>query len=521
MASNSLSAGSGNLLLVEDDPDLREGLAELLRSEGYRVDCASNGLEALAHLHSGKSADLIILDLMMPRMDGWQFRMEQRRDPGIASIPVMAITADNSPQAGAIDAACVLRKPFELEQLLKSVAAVMASVQAERLAQTERLAALGRLAAGMAHEINNPLAYVLGNLRLLRDRWLTRLKDAAAALPAGGAGGAGAPAASEELEEIDALIRESLSGSERIEGIVRDIQIYSSSREDEPEPTDVRLALDSAMKIAAHRLKSRAEIHRDYRDVPAVMAHPVRLGQLFLNLLVNAADAIPEGLTERQTIHLSVYSEGSDCIVEISDPGSGIAASVLPRIFDPFFTTKPVGSGTGLGLFICRGIVTSLGGDISVESQVGKGTTFRVRLPTGRRPREEPVPASLPGQERARILVVDDDQLVSRGIARVLGHDHDVVTVSGGQEAVERLVSGEPFDLVLCDLHMPEVTGMDVWEEIRKRAPGLESKLIFMSGGIFTPRALEFSRTVANMVIDKPIDSRALRALISRVFAQT
>ncbi|HZH04282.1 MAG TPA: ATP-binding protein, partial [Myxococcaceae bacterium] len=358
---------------MEDDPDLREGLADLLRSEGYDVACASNGAEALTSLRSGQAADLIVLDLMMPTMDGWEFRMHQKRDPALASIPVMAITADDSPKAGAIDATFVLRKPFQLDELLKSLHAVMKAVQAERLAQTERLASVGRLAAGLAHEINNPLAYVLSNLRILSTQWIPKLKQAEGAL--------GGLISADELSDFEALVRESLDGGIRIEGIVRDIQVHTSAREDAAEVIDLRHALDSALKIAATRIRPRARVVRDYKDLPPVLAHPIRIGQVLLNILVNAADAVPEGSPEVQTIRVSTFEQNGRCVVEIADSGSGMPSSVLPRIFDPFFTTKPVGSGTGLGLFICQGIVLSLGGEITVESQVGKGTVFRVSLP--------------------------------------------------------------------------------------------------------------------------------------------
>jgi len=230
-----------------------------------------------------------------------------------------------------------------------------------RLMMSDRLAALGALAAGVAHEINNPLAYTVANLEFL-DR---ELRESGAAA---------------DLLEVTAEARD---GAERVRQIVKDLRVFSRPDDGQKKLVDVRAALESAVNIASHQVKMRATLLKDYQEVPHVMAAAVRLGQVFLNLLVNAAQAIPEGNPNANQIRVVLRKEGDSVVVQVSDTGCGIPSPVRDRIFDPFFTTKPVGVGTGLGLSICHRIVAALGGDISVESEVGRGSTFRVRLPAG------------------------------------------------------------------------------------------------------------------------------------------
>ncbi len=208
--------------------------------------------------------------------------------------------------------------------------------------------------------------------------------------------------------------------------------------------------------------------------------------------------------------------------MEVHDTGAGIPPAVLPHIFDPFFTTKPVGMGTGLGLSVCHGIVTKLGGDIQVESKPGVGTTFRVSLRRGAdRAKTERPPPELPPQDlpRGRVLVVDDEVMVGNSLRRILAKDHDVVVCTSGRDALAAVSAAETvskggFDLILCDVMMPDVTGMDMYEELSRTAPKIAARMVFMTGGTFTPRARDFLDKVPNPRLDKPIDVKALRAWI-------
>jgi CheY-like chemotaxis protein len=240
---------------------------------------------------------------------------------------------------------------------------------------------------------------------------------------------------------------------------------------------------------------------------------------VFLNLLVNAAQAIPVGHAAENRISVSVRQREERVVIEVSDTGCGIPQDIMARIFDPFFTTKPVGVGTGLGLSICHNIVASVGGEISVESTVGRGSTFRISLPVARvvsmRPRTQP---SLPVQaagRRLRIMLVDDEPSVVRALQRAL-REHELVVAFSGSEALEVLDSGQTFDIVFCDLMMAQLSGMELYETVRRRYPGIQDRFVFMTGGAFTQQAKDFLASVPNPIVEKPFDIRALRALVSR-----
>ncbi|QSQ15785.1 ATP-binding protein [Myxococcus landrumensis] len=241
-----------------------------------------------------------------------------------------------------------------------------------QLVVADRLAAVGTLAAGVAHEINNPLAFVLSNLSFLA----VELQSVARELP---------PGRTSEMEEV---LREAVDGAHRVRQIVRDLRTFSRGDDEAAAAVNLQAVLESAITMARGELKMRAQIIRDYRDVPLVEGNEGRFGQVFLNLLINAAHAIPEGKPESHQVRVVLRSTEDRVIVEVHDTGVGMAPEVRARIFDPFFTTKPVGEGTGLGLSICHGIVTGFGGEIAVESEPGRGSVFRVTLPVGPRSRE-------------------------------------------------------------------------------------------------------------------------------------
>jgi PAS domain S-box-containing protein len=365
----------------------------------------------------------------------------------------------------------------------------------ERLSVANRMASVGTLAAGVAHEINNPLAYVISNL--------ATASATAASLPE----------ASAELR--DALL-DAREGAERVRRIVGELRTFSRPEEATSAPVDVRGVLDAAANLARHEIRHRARVVRSYDEVPPVEANESRLAQAFLNLLVNAAQAIPEGRADANEIRLAVRPDRDRVRVEVTDTGVGIAPEHVDRVFDPFFTTKPVGAGTGLGLSICHGIVSSHGGEIRVRSELGKGSTFTVILPaTARRPTPAPgVLRSAPAGRRGRILVVDDEAPLAASLKRVLGRDHDVVAVSSGREALDLVMGGERFDVILCDLMMPELTGMDLSERLSREAPHAARTLVFMTGGAFTPGARAFLDDPTRRRIEKPFDPEALRSLV-------
>ncbi|PRP90392.1 response regulator [Enhygromyxa salina] len=378
-----------------------------------------------------------------------------------------------------------------------------------RLMLSDRMASIGTLAAGVAHEINNPLTYVLANLHILGKR-----AEKAIGLDQ-------TDAARSQLCSQDTLqlLRETAEGARRVRDIARDLKTFSRSS-DEVHPVDVRQVLDSSVRMAINEIRHRARLERNYLGSPLVLANSSRLGQVFLNLIVNAAQAIPEGAADDNLIRLTTTTgEDGHAEVIVADTGSGIAQHLIERIFEPFVTMKPVGVGTGLGLYICRDIIHHIGGVIQVDSVIGEGTSFTVRLP--------PAPADavlspltpVPGRKRqedlprARILVIDDEPNIGRSFVRSLP-EHEITVVDSGREGVRALDDGASFDLIFCDVMMPDVTGRDVHEHITEHHPGMVDKIVFMTGGAFTERASEFISRVNAPRVDKPFDVSTIRAIL-------
>jgi PAS domain S-box-containing protein len=377
-----------------------------------------------------------------------------------------------------------------------------------RLIDADRLASLGTLAAGVAHEINNPLSYVLLNLDLVVRELEARALGDETAVP---------------CEGLVTRLREARLGVDRVRLIVQDLKAFSRVDTERRGPVDVRRVLEETIELAWNEIRHRARLVRDFAEVPAVEANASRLGQVFLNLLLNAGQSLAEGDVEnnRITVSTSVDARGS-VVVAVSDTGAGIPEDILAHVFEPFFTTKPSGVGTGLGLSICHGIVTSLGGEITVQSRIGHGSVFRVILPGvgalddsrgGSRTESRPsIPA--PRTPRGRVLVVDDEPVLAAALGRSLEPEFEVEVLGNGRLALERLRRDPPFDAVLCDLIMPEMTGMDLYEALRDTDPELTSRIIFMTGGTFTQRARDFLASIPNPALDKPFDLTMLEALL-------
>jgi nitrogen fixation negative regulator NifL len=396
-----------------------------------------------------------------------------------------------------------------------------------KMMQMDRMIAVGTLAAGVGHEMNNPLAYVMANVELVARELPDVAGTARGLLQVPAIAGSGEEVArsildiERRLAEFREVLEEAREGTKRLRDIVRDLRTLSRAEEERREPVSVQRVLESAINMAWNEIRHRARLVKDYGTTPHVVANESRLGQVFLNLLVNAAQAIPEGQAEKNEIRVRTLVDGEWVAVEIRDTGAGIAPEHLPHIFDPFFTTKPMGQGTGLGLAICQGIIHGLGGEIAVESEVGKGSCFRVMLPAGEVVAAEPArTTAVPGGRRGRILVVDDEPMVGNSLRRILAVDHDVVVVPSGRAALDLLIAKERFDLILCDLMMPEMTGMDLHEELARSFPEHAAKMIFLTGGAFTPRAREFLDRVPNQRLEKPFDVQNLRALVRELVSR-
>jgi PAS domain S-box-containing protein len=382
-----------------------------------------------------------------------------------------------------------------------------------QLLVSDRMASVGTLAAGVAHEINNPLAAVMANLDYIADS-LSRMTTGDVASMTSGMRDAWI------REEIKTPLDDAVEAAQRVRFIVRDLKIFSRSPNDaERGPVNVETIMESSLRMAWNEIRHRANLVKRYGRVPEVEGNEARLGQVFLNLVVNAAQSLPPGQAEHNEIRVATRVEGERVIIEVSDTGAGIPPQIIGRIFDAFFTTKAVGVGTGLGLAICQRIVTDMGGTLTVESELGKGTTFRVSVPIAHRKEPEVIATRVPLPvvgRRGRILVVDDEELVLRSVRRILSQDHDVLAMVSAEEALAVCASGEKFDLILCDLMMPDMTGMDFHRELSLVSPEQADKMIFITGGAFTEKARAFLSETPKEHLEKPFYSANLRAIVQR-----
>jgi signal transduction histidine kinase/CheY-like chemotaxis protein len=369
-----------------------------------------------------------------------------------------------------------------------------------QLAIAERLASVGELAAAVAHEINNPLAYVSANVEIL--------------------------AADGRLgNESAELVSDLREGITRIRDIVASLKKLSRVDESRREPVDVARVIDVALKIAGAEIRHRArvEVHVS-SPAPVVLAEEGRLGQVLINLLVNAAQALALERQAENRIVVEARNLDQDCCeILVQDNGPGIPPELQGRIFDPFFTTKPVGEGTGLGLSVCHGIVASLGGTIGVTSSSQNGTTFRIVLPALAagticdRPERPATPVPNADARGPRVLLIDDEEGVARSLRRVL-RGCELTWCGSSRAAWERFEADGygDFDVVLCDLMMPEMTGMDLYARIREAAPAVAERMVFLTGGAFTDGARRFLESVPTKMLTKPFDLDELRRVVYR-----
>jgi signal transduction histidine kinase/ActR/RegA family two-component response regulator len=378
----------------------------------------------------------------------------------------------------------------------------------EALLVAERHAALGQLAAGVGHEINNPLTYVRANLGLLAEG------IESGQLP----------------DNTPSLVADALQGAEQIQRVVADLRAYATPGVEKRQPVDVIATLESSLKLVFNELPLGVEIERDLAKAPPISADPMRLRQVLLNLLLNAGLALREASRTRPKLMLRAKTPAPGWLeLEITDNGIGVAPAALAKLGEPYFSTRHNRGGTGLGLFVARGILDSLGGRLEFESAEGQGTTVRMVLPTLADADVEVavVAASFAAEPRAsknrrpgdaRILVVDDDPAVARALARQLG---GAEIAHDGQAAIDRLVSGPPVDLVLCDVMMPGISGRDVFEAVSRRSPEQLDKLVFVTGGATIQDVANFLQRGRVRHFPKPLPQEATDLLLDEVIRRS
>lgn len=385
----------------------------------------------------------------------------------------------------------------------RPVPAVSAKTATERALLADRMITIGTIAAGVAHEINNPLAYVMANLEMLQLD-LSELAD-------------------DRVNEHLPLVQTSLEGTQRIRQIVTDVLSFSRAAEEKEEVLNVQDLLETSIRMSWNQIRHRASLVREYSDIPGVTGNSARLGQVFLNLLVNAAQAIDEDDDGQHQIGVRTQRNGDWVRIEVFDTGQGIPNDALPHIFTAFFTTKPSGKGTGLGLSFCKRVVEEMNGEITVISELGSGTRICIDLPAA-----EEAPASTEAQTSMppiatrptarKILVVDDEAAMAKSIAFILRGD-EVVQAQTALEALHILDADPSFDAIVCDLMMPHHSGAKLYPMLTEQHPQMTHRVGFVTGGSFTEQTRRFMENTRCPVLLKPFRARDLLDMVASLCA--
>ena len=554
------------ILIAEDSPTQAEHLRLLLEGERYRVEHVPNGREGLARAQLAPP-DLIISDVTMPVMDGWEFCRAVKSSPRLRRIPFVLLTergtASDIIRGLEHGADNFITKPFENDYLLERVRRIFENLDLRRqgqldmevtlsaggrqvvinadkqqifellfatleelsrtngqlaesrraveeyartleakvqertqqLMQTEKIATMGQLLAGVAHELNNPLSVVTGHAALLR--------------------ASGDPAVTQRAEKI-------VRAADRCARIVRNFLALARQRPPAREATHLDTVVAEAIDLLAYPLRvNGVEVVQDLAaELPALWADPTQLHQVLVNLVTNAEQALRAHAAPRRISLVARHDRSRNVVrLVVSDSGPGIPDEILGRIFEPFFTTKPEGQGTGLGLPLCRSIVESHSGTLTVESRPGSGASFTIELPVF------PVPQpSLPGENgepavprRLTVLVVDDEPDVAEVLADMLANDgHAVSVATDGVSALE-LIRGRAFDLIFTDLRMPGLDGAGLYRELERRDPALARRVVFVTGDTLSGEVGELIGRLGVESLSKPLDFAEVRRAIARV----
>jgi len=346
----------------------------------------------------------------------------------------------------------------------------------------------------VAHEINNPLTYMIEAARLAGEIAARLARDSSDG----------------QLAQLRKLLDDAAEGAERVRLITRDLKAFAHPDEDARRAVSLDDAVATAVKLVAKRTGTRAEIVVETRSGATVRADENRLVQIFVNLLLNAAEALPSGARARLVIHVSTRRQGDHAVIEVADNGPGVPPELRDRVFDPFFTTKSVGEGTGLGLYVTRTLVGALAGSITTGSSQQGGALFTVMLPAEDGPPAiQPSPSRPPRlATRPRVMIVDDEPALARVLRLALDDDCQVATYESARRALHALIEEPPYDVVFCDLMMSDMGGLELYEQLRARAPGRERDVVFMTGGVFDPRVAQLLHALPNRCVDKPFDIR-------------
>jgi signal transduction histidine kinase len=558
----SVNEAPGRVLLIDDSPVVLEAVGALVESWGHQVctaERADAGLRALEREHF----DLVVADISMPGMDGLELLAELRKR-GL-ELPVIMLSAANDtrtvlqaihdgafdyvekegglePLESAVQRALehirlvrenrrLLEEQRRMNQLLEEkvrartleLEEVNRRLQAEhgelaravdalrqtqsQLIQAEKMATIGLFTAGIAHEINNPLAFLLPDFEEL-ERWVSTYRSGQD------------PNAVMTQTELEQLLKDCRHGLQRIGRIVKQIAVFAHQSSNEIGRVEPSTGAANAMRLLEKEAqRARARIICRLDGCPAVRANADQFQQVLFNLVLNAIQGLDPARADGR-IEIEFRQHGADMLITVTDNGRGISARNLEKVFEPFFTTKRVGEGTGLGLSICRRLVQRMGGRLELTSREGHGTTAFLVLPAWEAvalqgPEQDPIAAVMAeaaSQARRRLLVavIDDEPALLLALRRWLSDEHDVVTFGDPVEAKEWLLYGPPPDVILCDVMMPVLSGRELYLEVTRAHPALHGRFVFVTGAIQSREVDELRAQHEVRTLEKPLDREAL-----------
>jgi len=507
------------ILIVDDERSMVRLLEQLLAHAGYQKLSGTSDPREVVRLCDELEPDLVMLDLRMPHLDGIEVLHQLKRRRAETYLPVLVLTADVSREskraaleAGASD---FVTKPFEQTELLLRVRnllemrflhrdlrrqnetlEVQIQERTHQLLEAGKLATMGNLLAGVAHELNSPLSVILGQVGLFSQTGVD-------------------PKARARVKDIG-------EAAERCVRIVR--SFLTMARRHPPERGHVSLneLLREAVELLSFELRiASIEIVYDLeRDLPLVWADGHQLRQVIVNLVTNARQAVQDSAPPRQLRLATRYDERHSSVgIEVADSGPGIPADVRARVFEPFFTTKPDGEGTGLGLALVRGIVEGHGGSIDIESAPGEGARFIISLPLGAAPESQEESAELQAAGPVvgkSILIVDDEPAVAALLAEALSRDGYKVDMAANGAVALRMLGARDYDLIISDSGMPELNGRELYREISRREPRLSRRFVFVTGDILNPRTRAFLAETGAPQLEKPFTVESVKRVVRR-----
>ena len=375
----------------------------------------------------------------------------------------------------------------------------------DRLMAADQIASLGSLASGLVHEVSNPLTYVMGNLAVLSEG-LNSLEQSTKA--------------EVEINELRKALADARQGAERVRDLLADMKVFSRPDLGRRSRLELRKVLDSAINMAWPQIRPRARLVRDYGAAPAVRGVESKVALALFHLLINAAQAIDPGSADGHKVEVSLGEDADGwAYIEIRDTGCGLSEATRDQMWEPFFTTRSRGEGAGLGLPVVRSVIVAMGGEVEVVPREGQGAVARLRLPATARS-TTPAPSSewqaVPAEERfGRVLVVDDEPVIGALVRRALV-GHDVYIINSGRDAIE-LAQELEFDALICDLVMPDVSGVQVYEQLQALRPAMVPRIIFLTAGAFSAADRAFLDHIDNQVLDKPFEFSDLRQAVQLV----